>query len=81
MLQELIALIPAATAILGIQAWLWKQLSDIRKDHAMFREQVARDNVTHATLEKFENRLILSVDKLGDRLDRLVTSSHTTVIK
>lgn len=80
-MQEIITLLPVGAAMLAIQAWVWKQLSDIRKDHSQLREQVARDNVTHATLEKFENRLIASVDKLGDRLDKVLTTTHTTVIK
>lgn len=51
------------------------------KELASFREQVARENVTHQTLEKFETRLIMTVDKLGDRIDRAILTSHTTIVK
>lgn len=71
-------LAPALTAVSGAYVYIQKQFGDERlcrteleRDLAEFKERVARENVTHTYLEKFEQRLLEAVNRLGDRFDRL----------
>ncbi|MBB4039115.1 hypothetical protein GGR34_000750 [Microvirga flocculans] len=65
---------PTVAAALAIYGWAEKQFTAIRKEHSLFREEVAKEYVSHSTLEKFEERLLAAIDKLGDRLDNFVAN-------
>lgn len=43
-------------------------LSDVKTELSAFKQEVAKDYASMATLEKFEDRLMAAIDKLGDRL-------------
>lgn len=63
---------PTVAAALTIYGWATTQFNELRKDHALFREEVAKEYVSQSTLEKFESRLLAAIDRLGDRLDSFV---------
>jgi len=39
---------------------------------AVFREKIAREMVTVTMLDSFEKRIVDSINRLGDRMDRLI---------
>jgi hypothetical protein len=39
---------------------------------SLFREQVARDYVSREAMREMEDRLVNAIDRLGDRLDRVI---------
>lgn len=46
------------------------RIDAIEKDHAGFREKVARDYVSRDALRELEERLVNAIERLGDRFDR-----------
>lgn len=54
------------------RAALWDAHADNRDNLAAFREKVARDHVTTEMLTKVEERVIQAIERLADRLDRML---------
>lgn len=63
-------IIPIGTLVVGSVVWITKMFSDVKSELSAFKQEVAKDYASMATLEKFEDRLMAAIDKLGDRLDR-----------
>jgi hypothetical protein len=47
----------------------------LAKEFSDYREKVAREFVTRDTLERMEERVLKSIDRIGDRLDRVLSVS------
>lgn len=47
-----------------------ERLDGLARELGEFKAEVARDYVSHATLERLEARVIDAINRLGDRLDR-----------
>jgi len=65
---------PIVGVVIAAYGWGNRQLGEMRKEFASFREEVAKEYVSNSTLEKFEQRLLAAVEKLGDRLDNIITA-------
>ena len=63
-------IIPLCSVVVGAALWIVKLIGDLKSEVAAFKTEVAKDYASMATLEKFEDRLMAAIDKLGDRLDR-----------
>jgi uncharacterized protein HemY len=55
------------TALLGVQVYMFKQISAARREHLEFRIQVAEQNVRREDLTK-------AMNKLEENLERLMTA-------
>lgn len=64
--------IPLASVLIGAVLWVTRLMSDLKEDLSLFKQEVAKEYASMATLEKFEDRLMAAIDKLGDRLDRRI---------
>lgn len=69
--------VPLASVVIGAVLWIVKLVGEIKDSLAAFKQEVAKEYASLATLEKFEMRLLSSIDKLGDRLDRRLPDSHS----
>jgi hypothetical protein len=76
---------PLVTSTAGVVLWVMRMIGTEReareklaKEFADYRERVAREFVTRETLERMEVRVLDSINRLGDRLDRVL--STTTII-
>lgn len=65
--------IPLASVLIGAVLWVTRLMSDLKEDLSLFKQEVAKEYASMATLEKFEDRLMAAIDKLGDRLDRRIS--------
>jgi len=70
-------ILPVVTLAVGSVVWIQKQINDVRKDLAEYKENVAKEYVTQNTLEKVEVRIVEAINKLGDRLDRMLERRDT----
>jgi len=70
-------ILPVVTLAVGSVVWIQKQINDVRKDLSEYKESVAKEYVTQTTLEKVEGRIVEAINKLGDRLDRLLERRET----
>ena len=50
---------------------IWKELTDLRRALADFKEHVAREYPTKGTLTASEERVLDAIERLNSRLDRL----------
>jgi hypothetical protein len=50
----------------------------LASEMAAFREQIAREMVTTEMLTRLEERIVDSINRLGDRMDRLIEGRPTT---
>jgi len=71
--EILTIVLPVVSTAIGIYGWANGQIGSLRKELTSFREEVAKEYVSQATLEKFEARILTAIDRLGDRLDRFVS--------
>lgn len=53
------------------RAHLWTVVTEQQKALADFKEKVAKEHVTTEMLVRFEERIVGSIDRLTERLDRL----------
>lgn len=65
-------ILPVVTLAVGSVIWIQKQINDVRKDLADYKETVAKEYVTQATMEKVEERILQAINRLGDRFDSLI---------
>lgn len=61
-------LIPISAVVVGAVLWIDKRIDAVKTEMAEFKQEVAKEYASMATLEKFESRLLAAIDKLGDRL-------------
>jgi hypothetical protein len=47
----------------------------IERDLSQFREKVAQEYATIALLERFEERLVRSLDRIGERFDKFLSAN------
>lgn len=64
--------VPLASVLIGAVLWITRLMSDLKEDLSLFKQEVAKEYASMATLDKFEDRLMAAIDKLGDRLDRRI---------
>ncbi len=64
--------VPLASVLIGAVLWVTRLMSDLKEDLSLFKQEVAKEYASMATLDKFEDRLMAAIDKLGDRLDRRI---------
>ena len=69
--SDLNVLIPLGSVIVGSVLWVVRSNGALKDQLTDFKLEVARDYASLATLEKFESRLLATVEKLGDRLEKL----------
>lgn len=63
-------LIPISVIVVGAVMWIDKRIDAVKTEMSEFKQEVAKEYASMATLEKFESRLLAAIEKLGDRLDR-----------
>jgi len=52
-----------------------RQAAAIERDLAQFRERVAQEYATIALFDRFEERVVRSLDRIGERFDKFLTQS------
>jgi hypothetical protein len=62
--------IPLASVVVGAVLWVTRLIGDLKDSLASFKQEVAKEYASMATLEKFEDRLMSAIDRLGDRIDK-----------
>lgn len=68
LLERLMALLPELllTAVIGFQAFLFRQVSEARREHLKLQVEIARNHPSHADFEramdKLENNLSAKLD-------------------
>ncbi len=48
-----------------------------RADLADFKERVAREHVTFSAMENVEKRVVSAIERIGDRIDRILEGRKT----
>ncbi len=64
--------IPLASVVVGAVLWVTRLIGELKDSLASFKQEVAKEYASMATLEKFEDRLMSAIDRLGDRLDKRI---------
>lgn len=62
--------IPIGSVAIASVLWITKMLTDVKTELSVFKQEVAKEYASMATLEKFEDRLMSAIDRLGDRIDK-----------
>lgn len=57
----------------AVLLWIYRELNNLRAEISEFRIEVAREYVTAVSLRHLEERLETSLQRLGDRLDKILT--------
>jgi hypothetical protein len=63
-------IVGAGTIVSGFVLRLWARLNDMDKEHNDFRVEVARNYVTAEALAQVEQRLIATINRMADRVER-----------
>jgi hypothetical protein len=64
------AIVGAGSLVSAFVIRLWTRLNDMDKEHNDFRVDVARNYVTAEALVQVEQRLVVAINRMADRLER-----------
>lgn len=71
------------TFLVGLVLWMakvfWNELQRIQILLNRTREEIARDNVTQAEIDKIVNHIDARFDKLNDKLDAYIRESKSAL--
>ena len=71
------------TFLVGLVLWMakvfWNELQRIQILLNRTREEIARDNVTQAEIDKIVNHIDARFDKLNDKLDAYIRESRSAI--